>query len=96
MEAFGHFPRGPRDAARNLFLRTGMLEDETCFGRQALRENDQRTLRMDADRRGLERGGLPFQRKMDTGADAEKDALALFPFFRGDSRRLRRAIQLAG
>lgn len=93
MEAFGHFPRGPRDAARNLFLRTGMLEDETCFGRQALRENDQRTLRMNADRRGLERGGLPFQRKVDTGAHAEKDALALFAFFRSDRRPLCRVIR---
>jgi hypothetical protein len=67
-----------------------MFEHQTRGDGQALLQNEQRTIVIDADGHGVKCGLLPLQGNVNRGAHAKKDALAAAAFVvrnGGSSRR---------
>lgn len=83
VKAFGHRLGAANHFAGDAFFGAGVLEDQAGSERQALLQDEERAIVIDADRGGFKGGGFTLQGDMDAGTDAQENALAAAPVVTG-------------
>jgi len=96
VKSLGHGLRAANHLTGNAFLRAGMLENQARGERQALLQDQQGSIVINAYRGDVEGGGLALQREVNIGANAQEDTLAATPFVRGGAYARRRVHGFGG
>ena len=84
MKTFRHFTRGANYFAGDALVRTRVFQNNARFGRKTVFQNDRCALRIDAERKSVQRGRISLKRDMNPGANAQQDSLAALAILRGN------------
>ncbi len=84
LKSISHFPAGTTHFAGHAFLRAGVLQHQSRLERQALLQNDQRTVVIHAQGSGVEGSELAVQSYVDAGTHSQQHPLAAPPVISND------------